>query len=111
MIYPRAYRFFEQKRILDGKPKTAKRLEQENRWGLDGKLFVSFYHAKFLTVTPFLIVRILFHPHENNQVSLLNTMMASVGHCVDNQRTRYDDAQSAYVIKSLPHYHTNCFTM
>ena len=35
-IYPKAWRFFEQKHILEGKPKSAKRLEQEGRWGADG---------------------------------------------------------------------------
>lgn len=36
MIYPLAWRFFEKKRILEKKPKSSKRLEQEARWGPEG---------------------------------------------------------------------------
>ena len=35
-IYHKAYRFFEQRRILLRKPKSEKRLEQEERWGVAG---------------------------------------------------------------------------
>lgn len=35
-MYRKAWRFFEQKRILEGKPKSAKRVEQEQRWGPEG---------------------------------------------------------------------------
>ena len=35
-IYRLSWRFFEQKRILDNQPKSAKRLEQEARWGPAG---------------------------------------------------------------------------
>jgi hypothetical protein len=35
-VYQKAWRFFEQKRILEGQPKSAKRLEQEARWGPQG---------------------------------------------------------------------------
>jgi hypothetical protein len=34
--YPLAWRFFEKKRILENKPKSDKRLEQEARWGPEG---------------------------------------------------------------------------
>ena len=36
VTYRKAARFFEQKRILEGKPKSARRLEQEARWGSEG---------------------------------------------------------------------------
>ena len=36
MVYPIAWRFFEKKRILENKPKSSKRLEQEARWGPEG---------------------------------------------------------------------------
>lgn len=35
-VYQIAWRFFEQKRILEGLPKSARRLEQEQRWGESG---------------------------------------------------------------------------
>ena len=35
-LYQAAWRFFEQKRLHEGKPKTAKHLEQEKRWGAEG---------------------------------------------------------------------------
>lgn len=35
-VYPIAWRFFEQKRLWDGEPKSARRLEQEERWGPAG---------------------------------------------------------------------------
>ncbi len=35
-VYPKAWRFFEQKRILEEKPKSAKHIEQEKRWGPKG---------------------------------------------------------------------------
>ena len=36
MVYVKAYRFFEQKRILDGKPKSKKRLTAEKKQGAGG---------------------------------------------------------------------------
>ena len=36
MIYQKAWRFFEQKRIYENKPKTFKQCDQEERWGLSG---------------------------------------------------------------------------
>jgi hypothetical protein len=36
VTYTRAWTFFEKKRILEKKPKSAKRLEQEKRWGAEG---------------------------------------------------------------------------
>ena len=36
MTYHLAWRFFEKKRILENKPKSDKRLEQEARWGPEG---------------------------------------------------------------------------
>jgi hypothetical protein len=35
-IYQKAFRFFEQRRILEKKPKSKKQLEQESRWGPSG---------------------------------------------------------------------------
>ena len=35
-MYVKAYVFFEKKRILEKKPKSDKRLEQERRWGSAG---------------------------------------------------------------------------
>jgi len=36
LVYPRTWRFMEQYRIQQGKPKSASHLEQEKRWGAEG---------------------------------------------------------------------------
>lgn len=52
VCYPRAYRFFEKKRILEGAKKSARRLKNEAEQGPNGFSLVKERPAKYLYVVP-----------------------------------------------------------
>ena len=62
-MYHNAYRFFEQKRLHDKKPKTKGRLESEARWGADGYALEHDYGSGYLFLPSRGIVYIRNHKH------------------------------------------------